>query len=140
MTEPQIIEQDGEPAFVVLPIAEWRRLVEQLQDLEDALDIETVANTPGRRTVPAAVVDRLLDDEHPLKVWREHRGLSRAELAARTDLTPGHIGHLETGRRHGTPDTLRRLAMALDVTVDDLVPVGPATEAPSEQNCTGEAT
>jgi len=133
MTEPQIIEQNGEPAFVVLPIAEWRRLLAQLQDLEDALDIETIANDPNRRTIPAAIVDRLLDDEHPLKVWREHRGLSRAELAGMTGLTPGHIGHLETGRRHGTPDTLRRLATALDVSVDDLVPVEPATEAPSDR-------
>ena len=132
MTEPQIIEQNGEPAFVVLPIAEWRRLLAQLQDLEDALDIETIANDPNRRTIPAAIVDRLLDDEHPLKVWREHRGLSRAELAGMTGFTPGHIGHLETGRRHGTPDTLRRLATALDVSVDDLVPVEPATEAPSD--------
>ena len=125
MTEPQFIEQNGEPAFVVLPIAEWRRLMAQLEDLEDALDIETIANDPNRRTIPAAVVDRLLDDEHPLKVWREHRGLGRAKLAAMAGFTPGHIGHLETGRRHGTPDTLRRIATALDVTVDDLVPIEP---------------
>lgn len=133
MTEPQIIEQNGEPAFVVLPIAEWRRLVEQLQDLEDAVDIATIANDPDRRMIPAAVVDRLLDDEPPLKVWREHRGLSRAALAAKAGLTPGHIGHLETGRRHGTPDTLRRLATALDVTVDDLVPIEPVADEPESQ-------
>ena len=133
MTEPQIIEQNGEPAFVVLPIADWQRLVEQLQDLEDALDIETITNDPNRRTIPAAVVDRLLDDEHPLKVWREHRGLSRAELATMTGLTPGHIGHLETGRRHGTPDTLRHLATALDVTVDDLVPIAPVADESKSQ-------
>ena len=128
MVETQFIEQNGEPDFVVLPIAEWHRLMERLRDLEDALDITTVMNDRNRRTIPAAVVDRLLDDEHPLTVWREHRGLSRAELAARAGLTLGHIGHLETGRRHGTPDTLRRLATALDVTVDDLVLVEPAAD------------
>jgi DNA-binding Xre family transcriptional regulator len=132
MTEPQFIEQNGEPAFVVLPIAEWRLIIEQLEDIEDALDIEASANDPHRRTIPAAVVDRLLDDEQPLKVWREHRGLSRSELAAKASLTPGHIGHLETGRRHGTPDTLRRLATALDVTVDDLVPIEPADSIASK--------
>ena len=131
MVEPQIIEQNGEPAFVVLPIADWRLIIEQLEDLEDALDIEKSANDPHRRTIPAAVVDRLLDDEHPLEVWREHRGLSRAELAAKAGLTPGHIGHLETGRRHGTPETLRHLATALDVTVDDLVRIEPAALAES---------
>ena len=111
--------------------------IEQLEDLEDALDIEASARNPHRRTIPAAVVDRLLDDEPPLKVWREHRGLSRADLAARTGLTPGHIGHLETGRRHGTPDTLRRLATALDVTVDDLVPIEPCAPT-NEHSYTGE--
>jgi hypothetical protein len=88
MVEPQFIEQNGEPAFVVLPIAEWRLIIEQLEDIEDALDIEASANDPHRRTIPAAVVDRLLDDEPPLKVWREHRGLSRSELAAMTG--PSH--------------------------------------------------
>jgi transcriptional regulator with XRE-family HTH domain len=70
----------------------------------------------------------LLDDEQPLKAWREQRGLTRAQLAAKAGLTAGHIAHIETGRRQGTADTLRRLATALDVTVDDLVPIEPAAE------------
>lgn len=137
MIEPQIIEKDGEPTFAVLPITEWRRLMERLEDLEDAREIEMILSDPNRRMIPGVVVRKLLDDEHPLEVWREHRGLSRADLAAKAGLTPGHIGHLETGRRHGTPDTLRRLATALDVTIDDLVPIEPAAPT-SDHNPTGE--
>lgn len=128
MIEPQILKKDGEPAFAVLPIAEWRRLMERLADLEDSRDLEMIAADPNSRMIPGEVMRRLLDDEHPLKVWREHRGLSRTELAAKVGLTPGHIGHIESGRRHGTPEGLRRLATALDVKVDDLVPVEPATD------------
>lgn len=128
--EPQIIEKDGEPTFAVLPIAEWQRLMQRLADLEDANEIEAIANDPHRRTIPGSVVRRLLDDEQPLKVWREQRGLTRAELATKTGLTPGHIAHIETGRRQGTADTLRRLATALDVTVDDLMPIEPANDEP----------
>lgn len=130
MIEPQILKKDGEPAFAVLPIGEWRRLMERLADLEDARDIAAIAADETRRMIPGEVVRRLLDDEHPLKVWREHRGFSRAALATKVGLTPGHIGHIESGRRHGTPEALRRLATALDVKVDDLVPVEPVTDQP----------
>ena len=102
--------------------------MQRLADLQDFHDIETIANDPNRRTIPGSVVRRLLDDEQPLKVWREQRGLTRAQLAAKTGLTPGHIAHIETGRRQGTAATLRRLATALDVTVDDLVPIEPAAD------------
>lgn len=128
MIEPQIIEKDGEPTFAVLPIAEWQRLMERLADLEDAGEIEAIAKDPNFRAIPGSVVGRLLDDEQPLKVWREQRGLTRAGLAAKAGLTAGHVAHIETGRRQGTADTLRRLATALDVTVDDLVPIEPAAE------------
>ncbi len=101
---------------------------QRLADLEDANATQAITNDPHRRTIPGSVVSRLLDDEQPLKIWREHRGLTRAQLAAKAGLTAGHIAHIETGRRQGTADTLRRLATALDVTVDDLVPIEPAAE------------
>lgn len=99
-----------------------------LADLKDANEIEAIANDPHRRTIPGRIVRRLLDDEQPLKVWCEHRGLTRAQLAAKTGLIPGHVAQIQTGRRQGTADTLRRLATALDATVDDLVPIKPAVE------------
>jgi DNA-binding Xre family transcriptional regulator len=124
--EPQVIEKDGEPAFAVLPIAEWRQLMQRLADLEDAQEIDAIARDPNRRMIPGDVVGRLLQGDHPLKVWREQRGLTRTELAREAGLTAGHVAHIETGRRQGTAETLRRLATALDVTVDDLVPIQPA--------------
>ncbi len=40
-------------------------------------------------TVSAAVVDRLLGGEIPPRVWREHRGMTAAEVAASVDISRG---------------------------------------------------
>ena len=47
-------------------------------------------------------------------------------MAASSGIGKAHIGHIENGRRAGTVDTLRRLAGALDCTLDDLVLRTPA--------------
>ena len=136
MTEPQIIVHEGRPAFAVVPIDEWRRLTELAADIEDARTIEAVAADPELRRVPGKVVAALLDGTHPIRAWREHRGLSRAALAKLGGLTTGHVAHLETGRRAGTVDALQKVARALDVTIDDLVPVVPAAARPeTDRTC-----
>lgn len=56
-----------------------------------------------------------------LRVVRELRGLSQAELATRAKLQPAAISHFETGARRPSFDNLRRLAGALQVTTDYLL-------------------
>ena len=38
--------------------------------------------------VPAAVVDRLLAGESPVRVWREHRGITQSGLARASGVRP----------------------------------------------------
>lgn len=70
-----------------------------------------------------------------LKVVREEKGLSQTELAAKTGLQPSAVSHFESGRRSPSFDNLRRLADALNVTIDYLLgrsnqreAVGPASD------------
>lgn len=56
-----------------------------------------------------------------LKAVREEKGLSQTELAAKTGLQPSAISHFESGRRSPSFDNLRRLADALNVTIDYLL-------------------
>ncbi|PIR39562.1 MAG: XRE family transcriptional regulator [Alphaproteobacteria bacterium CG11_big_fil_rev_8_21_14_0_20_39_49] len=49
------------------------------------------------------------------------RGLSQGELAEKTGLKPSAISHFETGGRKASFDNLRKLANALDVTIDYLL-------------------
>ena len=70
--------------------------------------------------VPAAVVNALLDGANPVRVWRDYRGLSAKDLAQRADLAPAYLSQIETGKREGTVETLRKIAQVLNVTIDDL--------------------
>lgn len=71
--------------------------------------------------VPSEVVDRLLNGENRVRVWREHRGLTCAALAERAGLGQAYLSQIETGKRSGRIETMRRLAEALSLSVDDLV-------------------
>jgi transcriptional regulator with XRE-family HTH domain len=68
------------------------------------------------------VVERLAEGQNPIRVSREHRGLSQGAPATRAMLPPQTISMLETGRRKGTLDHMRRPAEALGVSLDDLAP------------------
>ena len=74
--------------------------------------------------VPAAIALRLLGDEHPVRVWREYRGLSVKDLAEAALISPSYLSQIETGRREGTLETMARIARALRIDLDDLVRQG----------------
>lgn len=71
--------------------------------------------------IPLAVMDRLLDGDHPLKVFRSYRGLSQKELAARTGLNATYLSQIETRKRGGSTRVYRLLAAALNVDIGDLI-------------------
>lgn len=56
-----------------------------------------------------------------LTAVRVVRGVTQAELAARSGISQAEISHLEAGRRDATPSRLAALASALDVPTDLLV-------------------
>ena len=56
-----------------------------------------------------------------LKAARELKGFSQTDLAKRTKLQPSAISHFENNRRSPSFHNLRRLADALEVTVDYLL-------------------
>jgi DNA-binding XRE family transcriptional regulator len=121
----QVIEKEGRPEWAVLPYAEYQRLLERLEDLQDALDADRILARVARgedELVPAEVVERLLQGEPPLRVWREHRGWTQQQLASAAGVTQSMVTMIETGRRKGQADTLKRLAAALRIDLDDLVP------------------
>jgi len=95
----------------------------ELQEaLEDKWAAEVLANhDPNEETFPASVVHQLLADANPIKIYREHRSLTQAELATAIGSSKAYISQLETGRRNAGKATVRKLAKALNVDVDMLV-------------------
>ncbi len=120
----QIIEKDGRPEWAVIPYAEYRRLIDAADAAEDVRDFDAIKADLGagrEELVPAGIVDRLLDGENPVKVWREHRGLSASALAAACGLTPAAVSQIESGKRSPSVETLKSIAAPLGVDVDDLI-------------------
>ena len=110
---------------VTIPKAEYQRLCtveEDLADVQAALAVQARIDAGTEEFLPEAVAERLIDGEPPLRVWREHRGFSQSALARAADTSRVQIVDIEAGRRTGSVHTLRRLADALGIGLDDLVP------------------
>ncbi len=118
--KPQILEVEGKPRLAVVPLAEWQRIVERLEDAEDALAVRRWRSAPGE-TIPADMVNRLLDGENKIKVWRMHRGLTQQALADACGVSKPYVSQLEANTRLASQAVLRKLASALRVDLDDLV-------------------
>lgn len=121
MTNPAQIIRDGsgKPAFAVLPIAEYERLLEAADEAAGTRAFDAYKATRPE-TFPDDVADRLLNGEHPMKVFREYRGMTQAQLADAAGLKQAYVSQIEAGSRGGSVDVLKRIADALRVDLDDL--------------------
>ncbi|MFN3674186.1 MAG: transcriptional regulator, partial [Bosea sp. (in: a-proteobacteria)] len=76
MTAQFIMTATGE-RLVVLPEAEYAALLAIAEDAEDGEIIREFKRKLAageEELVPSAVVDRILNGENLVRVWREHRG------------------------------------------------------------------
>ncbi|MDA3933867.1 MAG: helix-turn-helix transcriptional regulator [Gammaproteobacteria bacterium] len=120
----QIIEKNGHEEYAVVPIEEWHRICALAEDAEDiaAADHAVRELAAGYdEVVPAEVVRKLLEDKHPLYVWRQYRGLTQQALADAADIGKSYISQIESGAKAGSVKCLARLAAVLGVDVDDLI-------------------
>ena len=120
----QIIENNGVPEYAVVPIADYRVLIEKAEMLDDIAAFDKAEATLAAgddELVPSDIVDLLLANVNTVKVWREYRGMSQATLADAAGLSQAYIAQIETGKREGRVDAYRAIANVLRVTVDDLI-------------------
>ena len=115
------------PTTASVPLAEYHALREALEDAADnATLLGLWAGNTGEEAMPAALFDRILDGESPVRVWREFRGLKARELAEAAGVSAACLSDIESGRKPGTARALRRLAKALQVDMNELVASPPA--------------
>lgn len=120
MSRIQIIEKDGKPAFAVVPIDLWERMREVAEEAEDIADLERFDREDDGFRIPLAVVEAELAGAHPVRAWREHRGLTLQTLADTAGVSKPYVSQIESGKRTGTAATLKKLARALGVPLDAL--------------------
>ena len=120
----QVIEKNGVPEYAVIPYKEYQRLVEQAEEAQDLTDAQVAVRAieAGEETVPEDVVERLLSgEEHPIKVWREYRGLTQETLGERAGVGKSYISQLEARSKSGSTRVIKALAGVLGVDMDDLL-------------------
>lgn len=110
----QIISQDGKPAFVVIPIDEWRQIESKLEDRGDAAAVRAFLKEPTE-TFPDAVVAAILDGAHPIKAFREYRDMTQAQLASKAGTTAVYISQIERGDRRAGRKLRGKIGVALKV-------------------------
>lgn len=118
-----VISPSGEE-MVLLPRVEFDRLVDAADAAKDvaAFDDAVRALAAGEEeALPAEFVTAMLEGENLVRLWRRHRGLTLEALARAAGLSKGYLSQIETGKRVGAIETLKPIAAALGVSLDDLV-------------------
>lgn len=100
----QVIEKDGEPAFVVIPYEDYIRFISSKDDL-----------------IPPEVAKRYLTDEvSMIKAWREYLNFTQKEVAGKMGITQAAYAQMEKPGARLKKDTLDKIASALGIAVSQL--------------------
>ncbi|AOZ67461.1 TPA: helix-turn-helix domain-containing protein [Haemophilus influenzae] len=111
-----INNSQGQPEFVILPIAEYEDLIMKASpfDDENAKEWENIpveASEDGDKLIPNDVVNIMFEQEVSLlAAWRIYRSLSQAEVAKHTGLTQSAISQAE--RKESKPQKKTREKLA----------------------------
>lgn len=119
----QFIETPG-GRMAVLPEEDYRLLLDAAQDASDLAAVQAFEqrlSAGEEELLPEAMVRRLVQGENAVRVWRDHRGLSLEAFSQAAGLDEGTVRAAEAGTADVTVETMRRLAQALGVDVEDLV-------------------
>lgn len=109
--------------MISIPVEEYHRLLALAEGLSDVRAYDRIVESlkAGEdELLPAELARRLVAGEAPLRIWREHRGLTQTTVAERSGVNRVQITNIESGAKTGSVETLKKLASVLGVTLDDL--------------------
>jgi DNA-binding XRE family transcriptional regulator len=119
----QVIEKGGKPEWAVIPYQDFERLLEDAEMAQDIRAYDEAKKTiaEGEELIPSEITYALLDGANPVRVWREHRGLTQHQLAQAAGISVPYLSQIESGKRAGSTDVLAAIARGLARSLDDLV-------------------
>ena len=109
-TDPQIITQNGKPAFAVIPWNEYQELIRNQIDSDES-DV----------WFPNEVVKANVRGNCLIKAWREYFKLTQAELAVRAGMKQSALARLDSVSITPRKSTLTKLAEAMEIDVEQLI-------------------
>ncbi|MGC0054862.1 helix-turn-helix domain-containing protein [Brucella pituitosa] len=120
----QIIMTPQGDEMAVLPKADYDKLLEafeEREDIESGRKFRAKLSAGEEELIPAEYVNRMINGENKVKVWRDFRGMSAKALSDAAGMSAPYLSQIESGAREGSLDALKKLAEALRVTIDELV-------------------
>jgi DNA-binding XRE family transcriptional regulator len=114
----QIIEKKGR-RFAVVPLKDFEQLKHDAEMLDDIRAYDA-AKARKEESFPSEVAGRLIAGESPIRVFREHRGLTQEQLARSAKIARAYLAQIESGRKEGSVSVLRAIAAALKLDLDDI--------------------
>jgi len=106
--------------MVVIPLKEYEKLLDAI-DIADANRVKADITARIDEMIPAKIVDDLIKGGNPVRIWRNYRGLTARALAKKANLSAAYISEIENGKKEGSISSLKKIATALEVDLDDLV-------------------
>ncbi|MDR6953801.1 DNA-binding XRE family transcriptional regulator [Ancylobacter sp. 3268] len=110
--------------IVILSRPEYDALVAASEDAADARAAGAVLSRIEAGTealIADEDMDAYLAAATPLAFWRKKRGLTQAALASATGVGQGFLSEIESGKKTGDVATLKKIANALGLRIDDIV-------------------
>lgn len=107
---------------VVLPLSEFEKMRpisnEGFEYMLDARIINEI-KSQDQETISGDFVNRIfIENENPIRGYREY---SMQYLANKVDITQGYLSNIKTGKREGTISLYQKLALALDVAIEQIL-------------------
>jgi len=109
--------------FAVIPVEDLQKLMDDAEMLADVRAYDAAKARIARgddELIPLTITERRLAGESPVRIWRDHRALTQEELAKVSKVSRGMIAAIEAGHKTGGIATLKKLAAALKVDLDNL--------------------
>ena len=108
LSDYQIIQQNGKPAFVVISYQDFIEWQKQQGVVENGL-------------IPQEIVVKNAVDGIPLaKAWRQYLGWTQTKLAEKSGMKQSALARIESGAVTPREDTLRKLAHAMNLSLEQL--------------------
>lgn len=99
-----LLHIQGKP-YVLVPLHDYRELT----------------SGDSESDLPDEILDQLsAGQDHPVKIIRNFRGLTQAELARASGISRPYLTEIETRKKDGSLRAMKAIAEALNVRVGDL--------------------
>ncbi len=116
----QIIKKGNTPEWAVIPYKEYLHLQELAEITHDVAQFNKALQQGSEELIPDDYAKRLIQGENPIRVWREYRGLTQAVVAKQAGISTPYLSQIEHNERTASVAILKKLAKALNVSIDDI--------------------